>query len=51
MFVTLDKVKTSNLQILRRYFESLSMKKKELVDSFYTRFVSLINQLKNSWRK
>ena len=42
----LDKVKTSKFHILRRDFESLSMKDTELVDSFYTRFVGLINQLK-----
>ena len=33
----LDKVKTSKLQILRRYFESSSMKDSETVDTFYTR--------------
>ena len=43
----LDKVKTSKLQILRKYFEFLSIKDTELVDSFYTRFVGLINQLKS----
>ena len=43
----LDKVKTSKLQILRRDFESLSMKDSESVDSFYTRVVGLINQLKS----
>ena len=42
----LDKVKTSKLQILKRDFESLLMKDIELVDSFYTRVVGLINQLK-----
>ena len=42
-----DKVKTSMLQILRRDFESLSMKDIESVDSFYTRVVGLINQLKS----
>ena len=42
----LDKVKTSKLQILRREFESLSMKYTESVESFYTRVVGLINQLK-----
>ena len=43
----LDKVKTSKLQILRRDFESLSMKDSENVDTFYTRVVGLINQLKS----
>ena len=42
----LDKVKTSKLQILRRYFESLSMKESKSVESFYTRVLVLINQLK-----
>ena len=41
----LDKVRTSKLQILRRDFESLSMKYYETVDTFYTRVVGLINQL------
>ena len=43
----LDKVRTSKLQILRRNFESLSMKDLETVDSFYSRVVGLINQLKS----
>ena len=42
----LDKVKTSKLQIIRRYFEILSMKDTESVDSLYTRVVGMINQLK-----
>ena len=42
----LDKVKTSKLQILRKDFESLCMKDSENVDTFYTRVVGLINQLK-----
>ena len=43
----LGKVKNSKLQILRRYFESLSMKETESVDSFHTRVVGLINRLKS----
>ena len=43
----LDKVKTSKLQILRRDFESLSMKDSENVDTFYTKVVGLINQVKS----
>ena len=43
----LDKVRTSKMQILRRDFESLSMKDSETVDSFYTRVVALKNQLKS----
>ena len=41
------KVKTSKLQILRRYFESLAMKDTESIDSFYTIVVGMINQLKS----
>ena len=43
----LVKVKTSKLQVLRRDFESLSMKDTEWVVLFYTRFIGLINQLKS----
>ena len=43
----LDKVRTSKLQILRRDFESLSMKELETVDTFYTRVVGVINKLKS----
>ena len=43
----LHKVETSKLQILRRDFESLPMKDTVSVDSFYTRVVGLINQLKS----
>ena len=40
-------VSTSKLMIPRRDFESLSMKYSESIDSFYTRVVGLINQLKS----
>ena len=43
----LYKEKNSKLHILRRDFESLSMKDTESVDSFFTRVVGLINQLKS----
>ena len=43
----LNKLNNSKLRILRRYFESLSMKDTELADSFYTRVVGLINELKS----
>ena len=46
-YQSLDKVKTSKLQIPRRDFESLSMKDSENVDTLYTRVVGLINQLKS----
>jgi hypothetical protein len=43
----MDKVKTSKLQILRRDFETLSMKDTDSVDSFYTHVIGLINQIKS----
>ena len=43
----LNKLNTSKLHILRRDFESLSMKETNSVNSFYTRVVGLINQLKS----
>lgn len=43
----LDKVNTSRLQILRRRFESLSLKDTDSVELFYTRVIGLINQLKS----
>ena len=43
----LDKVKTSKLQILRRDFESLSMKDTKLVELFYIRVIGLKNQSKS----
>jgi hypothetical protein len=43
----MDKVKTSKLQILRRDFETLSMKDTNTVDSFYTHVIELINQIKS----
>ena len=43
----MDKVKTSKLQILRRYFETMSMKDTNSVDSFYTHVIGLINQIKS----
>jgi ABC-type dipeptide/oligopeptide/nickel transport system ATPase component len=39
----IEKFKTSKLQILRRYFETLSMKDTDSVDSSYTHFNVLIN--------
>ena len=42
----LDRVKNSKLHILRRDFKSLSIKEIDSIDSFYTRVVGFINQLK-----
>ena len=43
----MDKVKTSKLQILRRDFETLSMKDTYLVDLFFTHAIGLINHIKS----
>ena len=43
----LDKVNNSKLHILRRDFESMSMKDTESVELFYTRVIGMINQLKS----
>jgi hypothetical protein len=43
----MDKVKTAKLQILRRYFDTLSMKDTDTVDSFDTHVIGLINQIKS----
>jgi hypothetical protein len=43
----MDKVKTAKLQILRRYFETMSMKESDTIDSFYTHVIGLINQIKS----
>ena len=47
----LDKEKNSKLQILRKDFESLSMKEIDPVDSFYIRVVGLINKLEYHGKK
>jgi hypothetical protein len=41
----MDKVKTSKLQILRRDFETLSMKDTDSVDCFYTHVIGLMNHI------
>ena len=43
----LEKLNTSKLQILRRYFESLSMKDTQSMELFYTRFIGMKNQPKS----
>jgi hypothetical protein len=42
----MDKVKISKLQILRRDFETLSIKDTNSIDSFYTRVIGMINWIK-----
>jgi hypothetical protein len=46
-FQGMDKVKTSKLQILRRYIETLSIKDTYSVDSIYTHIIGMINQIKS----
>ena len=41
----MEKINTSKLQILRRYFETLLMKDTDSIDSFYTHVIGLINQI------
>jgi hypothetical protein len=43
----MDNVKTSKLQVLRIYFQNLSMKDSDSIDSFYTHVIGLINQIKS----
>jgi hypothetical protein len=43
----MEKVNTSKLQVLRRYFETLSMKDIVSIDSFYTQVIGLINKIKS----
>jgi hypothetical protein len=43
----MDKVKTSKLQILRNYFETLSMKDIDSIHSFYVHVIVLVNQIKS----
>jgi hypothetical protein len=43
----MDKVKTSKLHIIRRDFETPSMKDTYLVHSFYTHVIGLINQIRS----
>jgi hypothetical protein len=41
----MDKVNSAKLQIVRRDFETMSMKDSDTVDSFYTHITGLINQI------
>jgi hypothetical protein len=43
----MEKVKNAKLHILRRYFETMSMKYLDIVDSFYTHEIGLIDQIKS----
>eukprot|EP00253_Pinus_taeda_P020487 PITA_20487 len=43
----MEKVKTAKLQMLRRYFETLSMKESDTIDSFFTQVIGLITQIRS----
>eukprot|EP00253_Pinus_taeda_P003406 PITA_03406 len=43
----MEKVKTAKLQMLRRDFETLSMKESDTIDSFFTRVIGLITQIRS----
>eukprot|EP00253_Pinus_taeda_P006110 PITA_06110 len=43
----LEKVKTAKLQMLRRDFETLSMKESDTIDSFFTQVIGLITQIRS----
>eukprot|EP00253_Pinus_taeda_P023651 PITA_23651 len=43
----MEKVKTSKLQMLRRDFETLSMKESDTIDSFFTQGIGLITQIRS----
>eukprot|EP00253_Pinus_taeda_P025918 PITA_25918 len=42
----MEKVKTAKLQMLRRDFETLSMKESNTIDSFFTQVIGLITQIR-----
>eukprot|EP00253_Pinus_taeda_P005116 PITA_05116 len=43
----MEKVKTAKLLILRRDFETLNMKESDTIDSFFTRVIGLITQIRS----
>ena len=44
----MTKVKIAELQTLRRNFESLDMKESETIDSFFTKLLGLVNQIRSN---
>ena len=42
----MEKVKTTKLQLLRRYFETLSMKESDNIDSFFTHVIGMVTQIR-----
>eukprot|EP00253_Pinus_taeda_P002992 PITA_02992 len=43
----MEKVKTAKLQMLKRDFETLSMKESDTIDSFFTQVIGLITQIRS----
>eukprot|EP00253_Pinus_taeda_P003561 PITA_03561 len=43
----MEKVKTAKFQMLRRDFETLSMKESDTIDSFFTQVIGLITQIRS----
>ena len=44
----MEKVKTAKLQMLRRDFETLCMKKSDTIDSFFTHVIGLVTQIRSN---
>ena len=43
----MEKVKTTKLQLLRRYFETLCMKESDNIDSFFTHVIGMVTQIRS----
>eukprot|EP00253_Pinus_taeda_P029997 PITA_29997 len=43
----MEKVKTTKLHLLRRYFENLFMKESDSIDSFFTHVIGLVTQIRS----
>jgi hypothetical protein len=43
----MDKVNTTKIQNIKRYFETMSMKDSDTVDTFYTHVIVLVNPIKS----
>eukprot|EP00253_Pinus_taeda_P031358 PITA_31358 len=44
----MDKVRTTKLQLLRRYFENLCMKESDNIDSFFTHFDAIVTTIEET---
>ena len=43
----MEKVKTTKLQLMRRYFEVIFMKEYDTIDSFFTLLIGLVTQMRS----